>query len=47
VERVVRESVMRRLSRCSSEVSANAEVSPLFEAVTRERLVKTQQTEKI
>jgi hypothetical protein len=46
-ERVVRESMKRRLSRCSlkpggNEVSAEAEESPLLEAVTRERLVKTQ-----
>jgi hypothetical protein len=51
-DRFVRESVKRRLSRCSSgpadnEVSAEAEDSPLLEAVTRERLVKTQQNEKI
>jgi hypothetical protein len=31
----------------SNEVSAEAEESPLLEAVTRDRLVKTQQTEKI
>jgi hypothetical protein len=30
----------------SIEVSTEAEESPLLEAVTRERLVKTQQTEK-
>jgi hypothetical protein len=29
-----------------NEVSAEAEESPLLEAVTKERLVKTQQTEK-
>jgi hypothetical protein len=29
-----------------NEVSAEAEDSPLLEAVTRERLAKTQQTEK-
>jgi hypothetical protein len=51
VGRVVRESVKERLSRCSlepagNEMSAEAEESQLLEAVTRERLVKTQQTEK-
>jgi hypothetical protein len=30
----------------SNEVRAEAEESPLLEAVNRERLVKTQQTEK-
>jgi hypothetical protein len=30
----------------SNEVSAEAEESLLFEAITRERLVKTEQTEK-
>jgi uncharacterized protein YpmB len=30
----------------SNEVSAEAEESPLLEAVTKERLVKTQQIEK-
>jgi hypothetical protein len=43
--------VKRRLSRCSrepasNEVSGEAEGYPLLEAVTRERLMKTQQTEK-
>jgi hypothetical protein len=50
-ERIVGESVKRRLSRCSKEPAGNevnkeAEESPLLETVTRERLVKTQQTEK-
>jgi hypothetical protein len=31
----------------SKDVSAEAEESPLLEAVTRKRLVKTQQTEKL
>jgi hypothetical protein len=31
----------------SNEMSAKADESPLLEAVTRERLVKTQQIEKI
>jgi hypothetical protein len=30
----------------SNEVSAESEESPLLEAVTKERLVKSQQTEK-
>jgi hypothetical protein len=52
VQRVVRESVKRRLSLCSSEPAgkeesgAEAEESPLLENVTRERLVKIQQSEK-
>jgi hypothetical protein len=51
-ERVVGEFVKRKLSWCSrepagNEVSAEAEESPLLEAVSREQLVKTQQTEKI
>jgi DNA-binding protein Fis len=46
----VRESVKRKLSRMSREtagkdVRAEAEETPLLEAVTREQLVKTQQTE--
>jgi hypothetical protein len=50
VQRVVMESVKRRLSAIvehspeSNEVSVEAEESPLLEAITRERLVKTQQT---
>jgi predicted transcriptional regulator len=52
VKRAVRESVKRRLSQCSSEtagnyVGAEAEETPLLEAVTRQQLVKTQQTEKL
>jgi hypothetical protein len=48
--------VKRRFSRCSSvvvehspdrkDVNTEAEESPLLEAVTKERLVKTQQTEE-
>jgi hypothetical protein len=50
--RVVRESVKRRLKQFSqepagNEVSAKAEESAPLEAVTREQLVNTQQTEKI
>jgi hypothetical protein len=32
--------------KASNEVSAEAEESPLVEAITREQLVKTQKTEK-
>jgi hypothetical protein len=43
--------VKRKLSRCRGEptgigLSAEAEESPLLEAFTRERIVKTEQTEK-
>jgi hypothetical protein len=46
-EIVLRESVRRRLSEpVGNKVRAEAEESPLLEAVTRERPVKTQQTGK-
>jgi hypothetical protein len=34
------------VSAVSNKVSAEAEESPLLEAITKEQLVKTQQTEK-
>jgi hypothetical protein len=48
---VVRETVKTSLSQCNREpagnkVRAEAEEYPLLEAVTREQLLKTQQTEK-
>jgi hypothetical protein len=46
VQKVVKEPVKGRLGAVSNEVRAKSEESPLLKAVIRERLVKTQQTEK-
>jgi hypothetical protein len=46
-EKIVRKSVNRRPGGAvSNDVSAEAEKSPLLEAINRERQVRTQHTEK-